>query len=233
MTVYGQFCPVAQAAEIIAERWTPLVLRELIMGSHRFNEIHRGVPLMSPTLLSKRLTTLEDAGVIEKRSAETGNASEYHLTPAGEELEPVIISMGAWGTRWVRREVKRDELDASVLMWDVQRQVNPEYFDGKRTVVHFEFRGVQHGKHLWWLVIEQDQVDMCLKPPGFDVDLTIVAEIRSMVAVWRGDKTIRQALAAEEVRFDGPESWIKDFAEWGSLSPLAAVERPTHDELTG
>jgi DNA-binding HxlR family transcriptional regulator len=142
MRGYGQFCPVAQAAEVITERWTPLVIRELLSGSHRFNDIQRGVPLMSPALLTKRLKNLELCAIIERRSL-AGGGHEYHLTQAGEELRPWVELMGVWGQRWVRRPVTPEEADPALLMWDMRRSINVEQLPDKRVVVRFDFRGRQ------------------------------------------------------------------------------------------
>ena len=128
MSGYGQFCPIAKAAQVLAERWTPLVLRELICGSTRFNDLRRGVPLMSSSLLSQRLKFLEQEGVIERRQAASGRGFEYHLTDAGRELEPLIMMMGEWGARWVRSRLEPEDLDVTLLMWDMHRTVRPEHF---------------------------------------------------------------------------------------------------------
>ena len=130
MSGYGQFCPIAKAAQVLAERWTPLVLRELICGSTRFNDLRRGVPLMSSSLLSQRLKFLEQEGVIERRQAASGRGFEYHLTDAGRELEPLIMMMGEWGARWVRSRLEPEDLDVTLLMWDMHRTVRPEHFPG-------------------------------------------------------------------------------------------------------
>ena len=142
MKGYGQFCPVAKAAEIVAERWTPLVLRELLCGSRRFNDLHRGVPLMSRTLLAGRLERLEDAGIVRSATRARGRGREYHLTAAGEELRPLIECLGEWGQRWARAQVGRGDLDPGLLMWDIHRRVNLEALPPERVVVRFDFRGV-------------------------------------------------------------------------------------------
>src|SRR5688572_17153496 len=153
MKSYGQFCPLAKAAEVFAERWTPLVLRELFCGSVHFNDLRRGVPLMSPSLLSRRLKELETAGIVSC-SRGTGRSSEYHLTEAGRALWPVVEQLGVWGKRWTRAHIEKHELDAGLLMWDVRRNVNLELFCERRTVLKFEFKGTSSGKRLWWLVVE-------------------------------------------------------------------------------
>ena len=166
MTGYGQFCPIAKAAQILAERWTPLVLRELICGSTRFNDLRRGVPLMSSSLLSQRLKFLEREGVIERWPAAAGHGFEYHLTAAGRELEPMIMLMGEWGARWVRSQLAPEDLDVTLLMWDMRRKVRPEQFPARRVVVAFEFSDVPQSKRRWWLVSEGKKADLCVTDPA-------------------------------------------------------------------
>jgi DNA-binding HxlR family transcriptional regulator len=222
---YGQFCPVAKAAEIVAERWTPLVLRELISGSHRFSELQRGVPLMSPSLLSRRLKELVDAGVVEKRKPRRGPGFEYHLTEAGEELGPVILSLGEWGNRWARADVTKDELDPGLLMWDVRRRVNLEAAPAEGTVVEFDISGVPRVKRRYWLVFsEVDDVDLCMKHPGFEVDLTVAAPIRTLVDVWMGYQDLRAALREETLVLSGPRHLVRGFRHWFGLSVFAGAD---------
>jgi DNA-binding HxlR family transcriptional regulator len=180
MKGYGQFCPVAKAAEILAERWTPLVLRELTCGSTRFNDLRRGVPLMSSSLLSQRLKFLEQEGVIERRRARSGRGYEYHLTDAGQELQPLIRTMGEWGQRWVRSRFGPEDLDVALLMWDMKRSVRPENFPRRRIVVAFEFTEAPPNKSHWWLVSEQTEVDLCLNDPHGPTDL------RRRLTAWLG-----------------------------------------------
>lgn len=217
---YGQFCPVAQAAEIVAERWTPLILRELLCGSRRFNDLRRGVPLMSPSLLSQRLKELEDAGVVERRGA------DYELTPAGQALRPVIELLGLWGLKWLTRELRRDELDPALLMWDVRRCVDPSAMPAdRRTVVAFDLAGVPAKKSRWWLVFDRGEVDLCLKNPGHEVDLHVVAHIRPLVEVWLGKRPLRQAVRAGDIRLDGARPLVQRFQAAFRLSTFARLAR--------
>lgn len=225
---YGQFCPVAKASEIVAERWTPLVLRELLCGSQRFNDLHRGVPLMSRTLLTHRLRELEDAGVVERRETSPGG-SEYHLTPAGEELRPIIEQLGAWGHRWVRRDVEGDDLDPSLLMWDVRRRIDRGALPERRVVVRFDLRGVPraHGaRRTWWLVLDRDEVDLCLKDPGFPVDVTVDADLTALTRVWMGRLAFAEAARAGLVRTEGARPLVRAFPGWLGLSTFATVPMP-------
>lgn len=220
---YGQFCPVAKAAEVVAARWTPLVLRELIAGSRRFSEIQRGVPLMSPSLLSARLKELEDAGVI--RSEGRGRGKGYVLTDAGRELEPIIEALGVWGQRWVWTRVDRDDLDPSLLMWDVRRRVRPEAMPVARAVIEFHIRGVPGARRRWWLIIGDGEPDLCLTWPGYDTDLTVTATIRVLVDVWMGARDVREAIRSGDVALEGSRELAKSFPEWFGLSSLAAAGR--------
>ena len=224
MKGYGQFCPVAKAAEIFAERWTPLVLRELVAGSTHFNELRRGVPLMSSSLLSQRLKRLEVEGVIERRPAETGHVWEYHLTPAGRELEPLIRMMGDWGARWVRSRLAADDLDVGLLMWDMQRRVRPEQFPARRVVVGFEFRDVVKARRHWWLVSKDNAVDLCVTDPGYEVDLFILTDLPTMTAVWIGNTGLGQAMASGHLEVNGPRQLRAKFGSWLGLSPFAAIK---------
>lgn len=221
---YGQFCPVAQAAEILAERWTPLVVRELLAGSRRFNEIHRGVPLMSPSLLAQRLRTLEDAGLVLRRAAGDG-ASEYKVTEAGVELGPVIECLGSWGKRWARREVRPEEHDPGLLMWDLHRRLRVDRFPDQRTVIHFELTDVSSKRRFYWLVIENGAVDVCLKDPGFEVDLYVAGDLKTLTAVWVGDLTLDQAIRRDAIRLSGPRALSRSFKSSLMLSVFANVKR--------
>jgi len=223
MKGYGQFCPIAKAAEIFAERWTPLVLRELAVGSTHFNDLRRGVPLMSSSLLSQRLKRLEAEGVVERRPAASGHGWEYHLTPAGRELEPLLMTMGEWGARWVRSRLAADDLDVGLLMWDVHRRVRPEQFPAKRVVVAFEFHDVVEARRHWWLVSAGGEVDLCLTDPGYEVDLFILTDLRTMTAVWVGDLRLEQAMASGRLEAHGPRPLRSRLGSWLGLSPFAPI----------
>ncbi len=217
MAGYGQFCPIAQAAEVLTERWTPLVIRELVDGSRRFNEIQRGVPLMSSSLLTKRLRTLEATGVIEHRDG------EYLLTPAGEELRPLVQLMGVWGERWVRRTVSREDTDAALLMWAVKRSVVTDEAPQRRTTVQFRFTAAPRPKRCWWLVLDVPDVDLCLKDPGYGTDLTVHSDPVTLTAVYMGDVALATALRRRDVVLDGPEHLVRGFPRWFGLSSLVGV----------
>src|SRR5689334_7159181 len=196
---YGQFCPVAMAAEIVCSRWTALILRELLSGSRRFNDLRRGLPLMSPTLLSKRLKELEAAGVVVTgRTAQPG-AVEYKLTEAGEDLRSVVMSLGIWGQRWVESSLSLKNLDPSLLMWDMRRRLDPTPLPPRRCTINFLYVDAPSGKQSWWLLVDGDKVDLCATNPGFEVDLYVRASLRGMTAVWMGLSTVQKEIAAGEI----------------------------------
>ncbi len=215
---------MAKAAEIVTERWTPLVIRELLMGSRRFNDLRRGVPLMSPSLLSDRLKALERAGIV--RRERDGGHAEYHLTEAGEELRPIVEMLGVWGQRWVRTPMGDGDLDASLLMWDIRRRVRTQRIERGRVVVHFAFPSAPKGQKHWWLVLEPEESDLCLNDPGFGVDLEVETDVRTMTMVWMGDLTFDEVLRTGSLSVDGPPDLRGRLPDWLELSSFAGVERP-------
>ncbi|WP_216665408.1 helix-turn-helix domain-containing protein [Pseudoruegeria sp. HB172150] len=222
--LYGQFCPVSMASEIICTRWTPLVLRELLCGSARFNDIRRGVPKMSPTLLSKRLKELELAGVI--RSVEgPGGKAEYRLTQAGEELRPLIVGIGSWGQRWVESRLSLRNLDPSLLMWDIRRNFEPVPRPADRCTVQFQYHDAGDQLQDWWLVVESDDIDLCKFDPGFDVDVLIASDLRSMTAVWMGLAKLSEELESGRITIDGAPTLTNQVQDWLKLSIFANEPR--------
>jgi len=222
--IYGQFCPVAMASEILCTRWTPLVLRELISGSTRFNDIRRGVPKMSPTLLSKRLKELEAAGVIEIRKLSDARP-EYHLTEAGEELRPLIVGLGSWGHRWIESDLSLRNLDPSLLMWDIRRNFEPDPPPATRCTIQFLYPGLESRHQDWWLVVEPDDVDLCRLDPGFDVDIVISAELRALTAVWMGIARMADEIDAGRITIDGAPGLARQVLTWFKLSLFAEDPR--------
>jgi DNA-binding HxlR family transcriptional regulator len=217
MAGYAQFCPVAKTSELVCERWMPLILRELMCGSQRFSEIQRGVPLISPALLSKRLRQLESGGVIER--TRRGHGCDYTLTQAGWELYPIIEAMGVWGQRWARSRYTPDELDPALLMWDMRRMLTPGGLRDRRTVIEFRFRRAPAGKSTYWLVVDQT-IDLCLIDPGHPIDLRVRAELRALTEVWMGDRTMRDALAVGAIELDGPRPLLRWFPDWLGSHPV-------------
>ena len=217
---YAQFCPVSVASEIFAERWTPLVLRELILGSTRFNDIHRGVPRMSRALLARRLRDLESAGVVKR-----GGEGDYRLTPCGEEFQDIIVGLGRWGQRWTSR-VERDKLDSVLLMWDLRRRIAQDRLPEQRVTVQFDYRGVPpRQRRSFWLVLQRDDVDVCTKDPGFEVQVFVDADLAAFTRVWLGDLTFAQAQLTGSIRLSGERRWSRAFPSWLLLSSLAEVPR--------
>jgi DNA-binding HxlR family transcriptional regulator len=233
---YGQFCPIAIACEVLAERWTPLVIRELLCGSVRFNDLQRGVPRMSSALLARRLKELQYAGIIERRSGLNGSA-EYHLTPAGKELFPVIEGMGLWAQRWLRRDlVDAGNLDPNLLMWDVRREVATRIpHHDRRHVTEFRLSGVPANRRRYWLVFDGGAVDLCYKDPGFEVNLVVAASLRLLTEIWLGHIAIDRAIRDDRLRLDGARRDVAAFRSWFALSKFApAGARPTGQaELAG
>lgn len=219
MPTYGQFCPVAVAAEVLTERWTPLVVRELLCGSTRFNDLRRGVPLMSPALLSKRLKSLERAGVVEHVGG------EYRLTRAGQELWPVVESLGVWGQRWARGDVAGRRYDASLLMWDIHRNIDADRLPAHRVVVHFHLRGSSEKKSRFWLVLDAGTADLCLTDPGYDVDVSVEGHIRTMVDYWLGNIEFADAVRQEALTVQGPTRLVREVPRWFTRSHFASVAR--------
>jgi DNA-binding HxlR family transcriptional regulator len=223
---YGQFCPVAVACEVFAERWTPLIVRELFAGSRRFSEIRRGMPLISRALLAQRLRHLEDVGVIESRPV--GRGREYRLSQAGAEFHGIIEGLGAWGQRWVHGRASVENLDASLLLWNIRRRLAVDQLPDRRVVVRFDFRGVPAGRGpaTAWLVVTRKDVDVCLKDPGHGVDLVVAAELGMFTRVWLGDVSFDQAVRSRRISLEGPRELVRAFPGWLLLSHYAGVARP-------
>ena len=219
---YHQFCPVAKAMELLDQRWTLLLVRELLTGSERFNDLRRGLPRMSPTLLSTRLQQLVHAGVVDKHG--DGPDSRYVLSPAGKELRPIVEALGAWGVRWIG-ELGDADLDPKLLLWDMRRNVDLSTVPTGRTVIYFRFPGTRPAGH-WWMVITGDDVDVCDADPGHPVDVAVVAPLRTMVAIWLGDATWTDATRSGAVRIDAPSRLARQLPSWFRLSPFAPVPRP-------
>jgi DNA-binding HxlR family transcriptional regulator len=210
---------MAKAAEILCERWSLVVIRELTAGSRHFNDLRRGVPLMSPTLLSRRLKQLEAAGIIARVQDERGIG--YELTGAGAELGPLVELMAKWGSKWVRRRLSHDDLDAGLLMWDIRRTVDASRFPDQRIVVQFQFADAPAGKRVWWLVSHDGVIDLCLEDPGFDVDVVVEAPLHVMTAIWMRDITFRVAVHSFGLTVTGERSLCRSLPEWLGASVLA------------
>lgn len=226
MKTYGQFCPLAQATQLLCERWTLLIIREMIAGSTRFGELQKGVPLMSPTLLSTRLKQLVKAGVIAL-SGNKGNYT-YSLTPAGLELRPVVELLGAWGHRWVPSKLNKGDLDVGLLMWDMRRSVNPAIFNNHRIVVQFNYADAPTGAKEWWLVSEHGEIELCMTDNGFDVDIVIQCSLKTMTEVWTCQRRFADAVKDGDINVLGEPKLTRKLPEWlqsSLLSNLGTVEK--------
>jgi DNA-binding HxlR family transcriptional regulator len=220
---YGQFCPVAMASEVLCKRWTLLILREFLCGSTRFSDIQRGVPKMSPTLLSKRLKELQTEGVITMTV--TSHGPEYFLTDAGEDLRPVVMGVGFWGHKWVESQLSLRNLDPSLLMWDIRRHLDPRPFPPRRCTIQFLYPELAPASQNWWLIVDRGKCDLCLADPGFEVDLLIECSLLVMTSIWMGLKEIRKEMAAGQIAVDGDPAIARAMQQWLSLSPFAKGER--------
>ena len=213
------------AAEILCTRWTMVLMRELVAGSTRFNDLRRGVPRMSPTLLSQRLKELEEAGIVERRTLSSDKGIfEYRLTRAGQDLRPVVEAMGIWGQKWVESSLSLKNLDPSLLMWDMRRNLNPEPLPPRRSVIRFLYPELPAGKRDWWLVVEPDgEVDLCWSDPGFEIDLYVTTDLRTMTAIWMGLETVRGN--SDRIEFSGDAAIAGAMQDWLGLSPFAAQKK--------
>jgi len=221
---YGQFCPVAMASEILCSRWTTLIVRELLCGTTRFNDLRRGVPRMSPALLSKRLKELERAGIVRTAPSQAG-PMEYRLTEAGEDLRPIILGIGFWGQRWVESQLTLKNLDPSLLMWDMRRNLNPKPLPPKRCTIQFQYPELPPSRQNWWLVVDAGNVDLCGFDPGFEVDLLVTGSLRSMTAVWMGLSIVRKEVEAGRLELIGDPQIARAMQQWLGLSTFAPETR--------
>ncbi|MBX9457508.1 MAG: winged helix-turn-helix transcriptional regulator [Rhizobium sp.] len=221
---YGQFCPVSMASEVLCSRWTTLIVRELLCGSTHFNELRRGVPKMSPTLLSKRLKELQQAGVLTI-TREANGSTEYHLSESGEELRPIIMGLGNWAQRWMESRLSLKNLDPSLLMWDMQRNLNLSHLPLRRCTIQFLYPEISQAQKRWWLVIEAGKVDLCNFDPGYELDLLVESSLHALTAIWMGLTTIHQAVGSGELRIDGDPEMAQGMQQWLGLSVFAKVPR--------
>jgi DNA-binding HxlR family transcriptional regulator len=217
MAGYGQFCPVSMAAEVLGRRWSLLIVRELLSGSHRFNDIRRGVPNLSPSVLSQRLDELVMAGVVSRRE------HDYALTPAGEELWPVIEQLGTWGKRWIRGAYDDERLDSRLLMWDIHRGVRLEQVPPPQVIVAFYLREPDDRRRTYWLVLRREDAEVCLSDPGYDVDLHLRTDVRTLTRVWMGDADLGGALRSGAIELSGPSHLQRAFPGWLRLNVFAGV----------
>jgi DNA-binding HxlR family transcriptional regulator len=224
MRTYGQFCPISKAAEVFCERWTPLILRDLGKGVSRFSDLQRGVGRASPTLLSRRLRELEAEGLVERRRSGKGRGWTYHLTTPGQDLMPLVHGLGVWGQRWSRRELMDHELDAGLLLWAMERGAHPDAFGAGRSVVQLTFRERPARWRHYWFVGEDGATQLCIKEPGFEVNLYLTTTLRDMIYIWRGDLPLGTALSEGRLEAIGNASSRSALPRWLARSKLADVK---------
>ena len=223
MDRYCQFCPVAKAAEILCEKWVILVLRELMMGSTRFNDFRRGLPKISPTILSRRLKTLEEQGVIARTPTSSKRNYEYHLTESGEELRSLILGFGTWGHRWAKNKITNDDLDAGFLLWDMRRRLNTDYFKQNRVVIHIEFTDQKKADRFWWMIVDQNEIDLCFEDTGHEPNIVITTTLPIMTQIWLGYRNVQTAIDKQEIKIVGTYSYVKNITKWLGCSTFAEL----------
>ncbi len=225
---YGQFCPIAKASEIIGEKWTLLIIRELLMGARRFNEMQRGLSLISPTILTKRLNSLVDHGLVLKKKISGQQGYEYFPTESCKELLPIIKSLGDWGMRWARDNLTESDYDVELLLLYLQRSIRPDKLVGDETVIRFKFTDIKDQSN-WWLIARGKDVDVCVKDPGKDVDVYFTCPVKTMIDVWMGDLSYRKALSSNKLKVVGPGALTRNIFTWMDASIFAGL--PSADEI--
>lgn len=225
---YGQFCPIAKASEIIGEKWTVLIIRELLMGATRFNELQRGLSLISPTLLSKRLDSLIGHGLVMKKKIPGQKGYEYFATESCKELLPVIHSLGEWGMRWARSNLSEDDYDVELLMLYLKRSVRPDKLPGNESVMRFKFTDIKEYPD-WWMLVEGDEIDVCTKDPGRDVDVYFTSTIRTLIDIWMGANSYKKAIRSGELKLVGDKALTNNVSSWLMNSTFSSL--PAANEI--
>jgi len=223
MNTYGQYCPVAMATEILGDRWTLLIVRDLLTGVRHFNDLERGLPGISRGLLSDRLRRLQQTGVVEKHSHGKGRKTEYRLTPAGKDLQEVVNALMVWGARWAFDEPSEEQLDPLLLMWWMRNRVRQDQLSRERVVIQFDF--LHDKKETYWLILTPQDVSVCLTHPGFDLDVLVTTELAVFFQIWLGRISYRQALKTGAVRVDALPTLARDFPTWFAWSVAAPAVR--------
>lgn len=221
MKDYGQFCPIAQAAEVFAQRWTPLILRELLMGSDRFNDLERGLPRISRSMLMRRLRSLEDDGLLNRTINRETSSPRYRLTQAGSELFDVVKGLGDWGHKWVNHDFEPKDLDPDLLLWDMHRRINVDQLPDERVVAQFDLYGTHEERY--WLVFEKPSPSVCYKDPELEVDVIINADTLTLHRVWMGRDDFVAAIRRGNIVLDGPREIVRALPDWFALSLFAGI----------
>jgi len=222
MKPYGQFCPVAKAAELFCERWNALIVRDLASGPRRFSELQKGVPLMSPSLLSSRLKWLVAEGVIARHDIGEKRPG-YVLTEAGREFVPLVEALGIWGQRWTRRELKEHEIDLGLLVWSLESSSNPNAFGKKRCLIRLELTDQTESKRLWWFLNHKGRCELCVDDPGGDVNLYLACTLPDAIYIIRGDLSVTTAVGKGRLELHGDGWATRALVKWFNLGPLTQV----------
>jgi DNA-binding HxlR family transcriptional regulator len=219
---YGQFCPIAKATEILGEKWTLLIIREILMGGSRFNEMQRGLSLISPTMLSRRLDSLEENGLVLKKKIPNQKGYEYFPTKSCDELLPIIKSLGDWGMRWARSNLTEKDYDVELLMVYLKRSIQPENLAGNESVIRFRFTDIEDFPN-WWIMVKGNEVDICVNDPGKDVDVYFTSTVKTMADIWMGDTTYKKEQANGNIKIVGHKALTRNISSWMPVSVFADV----------
>lgn len=219
MSIYGQFCPISKAVEVVGERWTLLIIRELLVGSTRFNELQRGLARLSPSLLTKRLKELEEVGLVNRHPIAGQRGFEYHLTEAGKELGPILTELGGWGLNWVKSTIDDDELDLEFLMLEMERNIRPDLLPPSQTIVKFHFTDAKNFQN-WWFLLKPENCDLCTSDPGLEPQLYVTTDVRTLTEIWMSQQTWQRAIKSEALKVIGPKHLTKEFYLWFGESTL-------------
>ena len=210
---YGQFCPIAKATEVVGEKWTLLIVRELLMGATRFNQLARGLGSLSPALLTARLNSLVDHGLVVRRKIAGQRGHEYFPTAACKELQPILRQLGSWGMRWAKDHLVEEDYDVDLLMLFMERSIAIDQLPGSRAIIQFTFNDLKK-QRLWWLVVDDDKVDVCVKNPGREVDVYFESTLATMTDVWLGHRSYASALKSRELKITGPTALTRTVRSW-------------------
>lgn len=225
---YNQFCPIAKASEILGEKWTILIIRELLMGSTRFSSLQRGLGFISPTLLTKRLGMLEERGLLYRRRIPGQRGYEYQPTESCRELVPILTSIGNWGMRWASNNLSETDYDVQLLMLYLERSIDPGQLPGTETVLQFHFSDIEAAPD-WWIVVSGHQIDVCTTDPGKDIDVYFNTTVMTMTDVWMEQLTYRQAIRNSQLVVTGPRALTGNISKW--LQSCAFTDLPVASDI--
>ena len=227
---YNQFCPIAKASEILGEKWTILIVRELLMGSTRFSGLQRGLGFISPTILTRRLAMLVERGLVYRKQIPGQRGYEYFPTESCKELAPILSSIGHWGMRWARANLSDTDYDIHLLMLYLERSINPEKFPGNETVIHFRFSDIKDQPN-WWIIVTGDKTDVCTSDPGKNVDVYFNTTVKTMTNVWMEQVSYRKAIAEEQLIVSGSKALTKNITNW--LQSCVFSDMPVASKIIG